>query len=637
MVDYSAGTQLGPYQFEKRLGTGAFAEVWLALEGGQLGFKKKVALKILKTGSKETDPHFASLVNEVRVCGFLHHPHIVDMYGVNQVDGTWVIAMEFVDGLPLDTVVETAAKHRIAIPRSIIVDLGIQIAQALDYAHAAMDDRGLPLGIVHRDLKPANVMLARRGGAKVMDFGIAKAASNVDATATGSLKGTPAYVAPEVWAGSREFLPRVDLFALGAILWELAMLRRLLDGGDLASLAGAAVLGNAEADANQLAGVFPEIIPVVQGLLERKADRRTQSAAEVVDGLRAIRPRVEAGGDIDLFFDMIHQVRMPPEKRADSSLKLRVPNASDPQWANLFAVASGKPRTSSLADTAAVSSNTRIEALGQAMSGGGRSQLGPLPPGAPKEVEATRIVGIPAEEAIVRSTQSMTTNSRPGEGAAPAKSKAPLIAGASLVAAAVLAGGWFALRPAPASMEKAPPEVVAAPATPTPAPSVVEAAPPPAAVPIPGSPPPVAAANPPAGTARVAATSPPPAKPPSPGVEAKVATKLATPTPAPAPAPTVVESTPAPAAPTRGCVALASTPSGAEVWLDGAASGLRARSGEGVVRSFPDGGLKVGMGMGGAVLAETTVQVQAGKRLTVRCDITGKNSCSVSTSETPCP
>ena len=165
--------------------------------------------------------------------------------------------MEYVEGMPLDVLITTAKKLGVTIPRSIILDLGIQIASALEYAHSATDEEGRPLGIVHRDLKPANVMLARRGGVKVMDFGIAKAASNVDATATGSLKGTPAYVAPEVWGGSREFLPRVDLFALGCMLWELTMLRRLLDGEDLASLAGAAVLGTAEADAARLRPAFP--------------------------------------------------------------------------------------------------------------------------------------------------------------------------------------------------------------------------------------------------------------------------------------------------------------------------------------------------------------------------------------------
>ena len=78
-LEFQAGQQLGSYKLDKRLGAGAFAEVWLALEGGALGFKKKIALKVLKTGAKEGDPHFASLINEVRVCGHMHHPHLVDM------------------------------------------------------------------------------------------------------------------------------------------------------------------------------------------------------------------------------------------------------------------------------------------------------------------------------------------------------------------------------------------------------------------------------------------------------------------------------------------------------------------------------------------------------------------------------
>ena len=340
-----AGASLGSYELVRLLGKGAYAEVWLATERGALGFKKKTALKILHSGSKEGDPHFASLVNEARVCGHLHHPHIVDVYGVGQDEDQWFIAMEFVDGVTLDDLLEQVREADLVLPKSIVLDIGIQVAQALDHAHSAQGDNGEALQIVHRDLKPANIMVARRGGVKVADFGIAKATTNVETTATGLLKGTPCYVAPEVWEGTREFHPRVDLFAVGAILWELAMRRRLFSGDSIAALAGTIVLGSADEEAAELESEFAELAPIVRRLIERKPEHRMQRASRLVSDLREIRRAVDAPGDLDFFFELLELAHTSREKRLERMVDLDIPPTDEPGWSRVIKIVSGQQPT----------------------------------------------------------------------------------------------------------------------------------------------------------------------------------------------------------------------------------------------------------------------------------------------------
>lgn len=102
MIRLEAGLELGPYCLERGLGKGAFSEVWLARAAGAFGFSKRVAVKILKGDQATGDSHFRALVNEARVCGHLHHPNVVDVYGVFEHRGVRFIAMEYVDGLSLE-------------------------------------------------------------------------------------------------------------------------------------------------------------------------------------------------------------------------------------------------------------------------------------------------------------------------------------------------------------------------------------------------------------------------------------------------------------------------------------------------------------------------------------------------------
>jgi len=299
---HSEGDRLDRYELVKPLGQGAFAEVWLAVEDGEHGFRKRVALKILKRDVTD-DETYEALLHEARVCGHLHHSNVVDVYGVGQAGTATYIAMEYIEGIPLDIILRKARRARLKVPRSVIVDLGCQVAAALDHAHRAVDHVGNPLRLVHRDLKPSNIIVSSDGVAKVTDFGLAKTTTSTQETEAGTLRGTPSYVAPEVWMGTRDFSPAVDLFALGAILWEMAV-GELLFKGELPTIIGAAVNGEVDYDLQMLRLHQPELSPVMGGLLQRKPEDRTQTAREVQDVLQELGAKSPGPGGLRLFMGL---------------------------------------------------------------------------------------------------------------------------------------------------------------------------------------------------------------------------------------------------------------------------------------------------------------------------------------------
>ena len=342
MVKLESGQRVGDYRLERCVGAGAFAEVWLAVEIGELGFRKRVALKVLKELDDASPERFETLVNEARLCGHLHHPHIVDVYGVGEHEGMWFIAMEFVQGGTLAELGESARESGFRLPRSVVLDVGIQIANALDYAHNAQDHGGRPLHVIHRDLKPANVLMNEDAGVKVADFGIARAVTNVSVTQSGVAKGTPCYLAPEGWEGGRSVGPPVDIFALGAVLAELATGSRLYSGGSVPAIVFQILQGSAAQDVAKVAPVFPELAPLLERMLKRRPQERMGRASEVAQELRRIRARIDAPGDLSMFLKLVGSAAKPRSLRADGSLHLDLPVTDEPGWSEVLALARGE-------------------------------------------------------------------------------------------------------------------------------------------------------------------------------------------------------------------------------------------------------------------------------------------------------
>lgn len=196
------------YRIERKLAEGAMGRVWLATDP-VLG--RRVALKFLKSERASSPKNVARFLREGKILASLHHPEIVTVHDAAHVGDTFVLVMDYVDGEPLDRVLQRK------LPPEHLAALIARIARALAYVHER--------GIVHRDVKPQNIILSRDGRPVLADFGIAKAFDQTSLTDTNAVLGTLAYMPPEQLSAAAEVGPPADIYALGAVLYEGLALR----------------------------------------------------------------------------------------------------------------------------------------------------------------------------------------------------------------------------------------------------------------------------------------------------------------------------------------------------------------------------------------------------------------------------
>ncbi len=211
------GRPFGRYRLIERIGAGGMAIVYRAIADGPEGFARSFVIKRLLP-ELSRDPNFARMiVSEARLSALLQHPNIVQVFELGQVGDESYIAMEYVDGIDLVMLIKACLKKQAPLPVAAACYIVSEVATALAYAHELCDDGGQSLGIVHRDVTPSNIMVTMTGGVKLLDFGIAKAASAVqeERTRTGSLKGKISYLSPEQAEGYKVDR-RSDIFASSA-------------------------------------------------------------------------------------------------------------------------------------------------------------------------------------------------------------------------------------------------------------------------------------------------------------------------------------------------------------------------------------------------------------------------------------
>jgi eukaryotic-like serine/threonine-protein kinase len=213
--------KFGRYEIEKELGKGAMGIVYQAHDPQ---IDRRVALKVLRPERVTSEDFAQRFLKEARAIGRLSHPHIVTVYDVGNDHETVYIAMEFLDGRPLDEIVREKS-----LDLKDVVNIGIQVAISLDYAHGQH--------IVHRDIKPSNIMLTSDGSVKITDFGIARIEDPAAAqlTQAGEILGTPTYMSPEQVSG-QTVDGRSDLYSLGVILYETSTGRRPFTGKNIAAI-----------------------------------------------------------------------------------------------------------------------------------------------------------------------------------------------------------------------------------------------------------------------------------------------------------------------------------------------------------------------------------------------------------------
>ena len=283
----ASGTKLGPYEIQSSLGAGGMGEVYSARD---TRLDRTVAIKILPEHLSEKPEAHARFEREARAISSLNHPNICQLYDVGEQNGVRYIVMEYLQG---ETLADRLKKG--PLPLEQLTHVGAEIGDGLQSAHRN--------GIVHRDLKPGNIMLTK-GGAKVLDFGLAKAGAVAGSahdlmvtlsspalsdplTAEGSLVGTFQYMAPEQVEG-KEATASSDIFSFGSVLYEMATGKRAFEGKSQISVASSIL----EKDPPPVVTIIPTAPPaldhVIRGCLAKDSDARWHSAGDVARELRWI-------------------------------------------------------------------------------------------------------------------------------------------------------------------------------------------------------------------------------------------------------------------------------------------------------------------------------------------------------------
>ena len=286
MTDQPAYEEFGGYRLTHLLGKGGMASVYRAVRSGLKGFEKEVAIKRIHDSLTDNKKMIEGLTNEALLGGQLKHPNIVEVYEFNKVGEHYYLALEFVDGWTLDRVLKLSREYSMPIPPAVVLELGRQVCEGLDYAHKLESLDGRKVKLVHRDLKPANIIVSRYGIAKILDFGIAKAATNLYQTTVADVtKGTPHYMSPEQVGGAKDLGAASDLFAIGAVLYELATGKVLFVGDTLPTVLFSVVKAEVGPQIAEAERRIPNIGPILTRLLAKDPANRPPDAAAVAHSL----------------------------------------------------------------------------------------------------------------------------------------------------------------------------------------------------------------------------------------------------------------------------------------------------------------------------------------------------------------
>ncbi len=274
------------YTITERLDHGGMAEVFRGVAESIEGFKKNVAIKRVLPNLTKNQKFVSMFLDEARLSLHLQHANIVQVFDISKTpDDAYFLVMEFVDGCNLKALIERQKQRNKRLEINHAIYLMIECCKALNYAHnLESPETNEPLANVHRDISPPNILLSKNGEVKLVDFGLAKANSQIESTDPGVVKGKFSYLSPEAASG-KDVDHRADIFAVGILLWELFTNRRLFYGDtDYQTVELVR-----QARVPSIAAINPEIEPeleqVVRKALARDREERYASAADLGDAL----------------------------------------------------------------------------------------------------------------------------------------------------------------------------------------------------------------------------------------------------------------------------------------------------------------------------------------------------------------
>jgi eukaryotic-like serine/threonine-protein kinase len=278
---------LGRYVVFDEIASGGMSSVHFGRMLGPAGFGRTVAIKRLHPHYAK-DPDFVSMMlDEARLVSRIHHPNVVPTLDIVHTKSDLFLVMEYVPGETLTSIRRLATAQGVAIPQAVALAIATNILLGLDAAHEATSEDGKPLGIIHRDVSPQNVLVGVDGSARLLDFGIARAAGASHHSDGGQVKGKVAYMSPEQLRLDPDLARQTDVYAASVVLWEMLTGRRLFEGAQRDQIAFLVLSGAVRSPRTVNEAISEELEDLVMRGLERMPADRFATAREMAVSLEA--------------------------------------------------------------------------------------------------------------------------------------------------------------------------------------------------------------------------------------------------------------------------------------------------------------------------------------------------------------
>jgi tRNA A-37 threonylcarbamoyl transferase component Bud32 len=253
--------RVGRYELLLPIASGGMATVYLARTQGIAGFERQVALKLVHPHLQAEAEFSRGLIEEAKLSARIRHPNVVSVLDVGRDPAGVYMVMDYVEGSSLSGLLRAGRAANDPVPMGVALKIVTDALAGLHAAHELTDARGQPVGLVHRDFSPQNVLVGVDGVGWLTDFGVAKAATRLSRTATGTVKGKLAYMAPEQGRAERVDR-RSDIWSVGVVLWELLSRRRLFSGNEAQM-----ILGIVSGDVPPLSSLVPDVPPALEAVI----------------------------------------------------------------------------------------------------------------------------------------------------------------------------------------------------------------------------------------------------------------------------------------------------------------------------------------------------------------------------------
>jgi eukaryotic-like serine/threonine-protein kinase len=270
-------TRFGKYTLIDRIAVGGMAEIFLARQAGLEGFEKTIVIKRIRPHLSKQTSFVKMFLNEAKLAAQLNHPNIVQIYDLGKISESYFIAMEYIFGRDMRRIIPKADSMGIPFPMVYALKIASSVCEGLYYAHQKVDLYGNPLNIVHRDVTPENIFVSFDGTVKVLDFGIAKAANQIEQTRAGEIKGKLSYMSPEQCMG-KPLDQRSDIFSLGVVLYEWLTGFKLFTGESEVAILKSITEGKIYAPSYFKSDIPEAVEAILMRALEKDRDKRYQSA-----------------------------------------------------------------------------------------------------------------------------------------------------------------------------------------------------------------------------------------------------------------------------------------------------------------------------------------------------------------------